>query len=173
MSVLRSADTLAHLASLIGPLGSEMLESRSATERNLGHPNPDVRAVAIHLLTHKWADDTEVNTICEKALNEDKHPTVRGAALSGLGIHNSGTEDRRIGRILSALIKNESEDTFVREAAYRALFLLSGKEVECESGEDILAALRDIRIPAGVDWELVNSFLLGPDCSGESVPGPP
>jgi HEAT repeat protein len=159
MKLQKSADMLAHLASLIGPLGSEMLESRSATERNLGHPNPDVRAAAIHLFTHKWADDTEVNGICEKALNQDKHPTVRGAALSGLGSHNSGTKDRRIGRILSAVIKNESEDTYVREAAYRALFLLSGKEAEFECGEDMLAALRDIRIPDGVDWQLVDSFL--------------
>jgi hypothetical protein len=74
MSILKSAETLAHVASLIGPLGSELLESRSAMERSLRHPEPDVRAVAIYLLTHKWGDDTEVNSICEKALNEDKHP---------------------------------------------------------------------------------------------------
>ena len=159
MKLEKSADMLAHLASLIGPLGSEMLESRSTTERNLGHPNPDVRAAAIHFVTHKWGNDTEVNSICEKALNEDRHPTVRGAALSGLGIHNAGTKDRRLGGILSAIIKNESEETYVREAAYSALFLLSGKEEEFECGEDLHAAMCGIRIPDGVDWQLVDSFL--------------
>jgi len=159
MSILKSAETLAHLASLAGPLGSEMLESRRATERNLGHPDPDVRAVAIHLLTLKWANDTEINSICEKALNEDNHPTVRGAALGGLGIHNLGTKDRRLGRILSAIVKNETEDTYVREAAHAALFNLTGKALKPEDADDLDTTMRGIPIPDGVDWQLVNSYM--------------
>jgi hypothetical protein len=80
-------------------------------------------------------------------------------ALGGLGIHNSGTKDRRLGRMLSAIVKNESEDTYVREAAHAALFLLSGKSLEFEDAENLDAVMRGIPIPDGVDWQLVNSFL--------------
>jgi hypothetical protein len=153
-----SADILERVASVIGPLGSEMLDSRTTTERNLGHPDPNVRAVAIHLLTHKWADDADVNSTCEKALNEDKDPTVQAAALCCLGIYNAGSKDRRLGKILSAIVKNECEDTYVRESAYRALFHLSNKQEDFQEPEEVLAAIREIRIPDDVDWKLVDSF---------------
>jgi HEAT repeat protein len=96
--------------------------------------------------------------ICENALTEEEDANVRQCAADGLGVCNSGANDPRIGRILSAIVKDESEDNRVRRAAYLSLYILTDKDLEFEHGTD-LVALTESRIPEDVDWSFVDSFL--------------
>jgi len=106
--------------------------------------------LALLALSIEWKLDTDsphLTRIRQLALT-DPDSDVRAAALQALGAILRGTLDSEAGKILASVVRDESEKTACREAAYYGLRYLSG----CDDKEFI-------DFPASVDWGFVDRWL--------------
>jgi hypothetical protein len=137
---------------------NRMIEDQSEAQKLLTHPDWKVRRTAICILN--GFETCQLNTSLGNQLESigftDSHPQVRSAALMGLGICYRVTMDTGIGRVLAAVVLDDSEDSAVRRGAYFGLFYLSrrpfGWEKDIEGGPGVL------NIPDDIDWSFVSKF---------------
>jgi hypothetical protein len=117
------------------------------TDKNLCH-------LAVVALSSQWKLDTRSEHIARirHIATTESDEALRTAALQFLGVIFQGTDDKEIGMILAAAVKNESEHMECRGAAYYGLRYLRGC---CD--DDFIA------FPDSVDWDFVDSFLNLPE----------
>src|SRR5262249_22717442 len=115
-----------------------------------------VRMVALEVLLDVWKlnTDPDLFNVCERLAMEDIDVEVRAMALIGLGTCYNQTHDARIGLFLSQIVKNDSLDVQLSEAAYHSLFALCG---ELNSWVEI--NLKGFHIPDDIDWTFVEKFV--------------
>jgi tetratricopeptide (TPR) repeat protein len=121
-----------------------------------------VRSCAIEILVMQWhitTDNASVTRILDLAVS-DSDVDVRMSAITKLASLFKKTDNVDLGNTLAKIILNDSEDSTIREAAYRGLLQVKGisglsrRWIEKTEHND-----PRVNFPEDVDWELVNSFL--------------
>jgi len=146
-----------HWRALAGPLLDDMLKSRSGAERHLEHRDPKVRIAALSVLSDFWKPDESLRKISEHMALNDPDSEVRGVALCDLGSCYRGTRDKRIGRLLAAIVRDEQKPVSTRTVAYSALFDLCGQPLSWPGLYNEIIA--QFRFPEDVNWGFVDEFL--------------
>jgi hypothetical protein len=140
-----------------GSLLPQMFQSRKSAERLLGHPEPSVRIVALEVLDEQWKPDAHLAKACEQMAFGDADLQVRAVALLVLASCFEYTDDRRIGRMLGTIVRDERQPTELRLAAYHALFTLRGKVFIWDRLYGIPEA--SWSFADAIDWPFVDSFI--------------
>ena len=138
---------------MVGERLPEMLKSRACCYKYLSDPSWEVRAGALSILSIAFESDDELARICETAAFEDAHPQVRGIALLGLACCFEGTDDAKIGKLLAEVVADSRAPSGLRESAYAGLFWVRGVPLLQRPRHGL------VRVPDGVDWGFVRSFL--------------
>src|SRR5439155_18152753 len=127
-------------------------------ERQLRNPTPDIRNVALEVLSFHWKQKGNFVATCETIAFDDPIPRIRAIALLCLARCYEATDDVRIGRLLASVVREESPYPDIRRAAYHGLFILRDLQLTWPG----LAARppTELRIPEDIDWAFVNSFLV-------------
>lgn len=131
----------------------QMMKCKEETNRFVDHSDSRIRYAALDLLLYHWPRNEDVITLCERLAQSDPDCEVRSLACTGLGTFSSNSSDHRITKFLAGLVQNESEDHWVRVAAYRALCALGGMS-PARRRKYIASSF-----PRDVDWSYVRSFL--------------
>lgn len=147
-------DKLEEWRRLAGSELETMLSSRSATERYIHHPSPDLRLASMLVWQAVWKCDEQFAAECERLSFEDEDLRIRTNAIFCLACCYEKTDDARIGHLMASAIVNKEFDASFRETAYRGLYLLRGVPVL-----DWPNAPHD-RFPEDVDWDFVRGFLI-------------
>jgi hypothetical protein len=148
---------LEQLETMTGPGLRLLLENKQVTEEHLNDPEPKMRRAALTLMTYHWGSTEQFKGRCEEMVLRDPDATVRSTAISCLGTCFSGTDNRRIVKLLADVVCNESETYKMRRSAYLSLLIVSmppERMPRCE-------VLANLRIPEDVDWTFVHEKLTG------------
>lgn len=101
-------------------------ESRDALVALLKHEDPDIRAEVVRILIRRWKDE-EARPLALELLREDNDEEVREAAAYAItGTTSAATRDHDITALVTVL-RDESELSRVRSAAYDALLIAHHK----------------------------------------------
>jgi hypothetical protein len=136
-----------------GATFDDKFKSIDEVGRGLYAEEASTRNLALWALAWAWRDSARQKYFSrvEEIALADTDDVVRGAALGVLGSCYFGERDRRVGRILAAVILDDSEAEACRKAAYSGLVSLIG-------------GICDQRpFPEGVDWNLVQQFMTAED----------
>jgi hypothetical protein len=143
-------------AELAGRELDKMMLSPLATQEYLRHADAKFRQVAIGICIEHWGLNKAIAPALEKIAREDTDETVRSVALLYLGTHAyNSSNDKRIGKILVGVLKDQSSSLLIVKRAYLALFGLRG--IPPYSWPQVWS--KQFRFPEDVDWPFVNSHL--------------
>ncbi len=129
-------------------------EARPEVEHFLTSENPELRFVALKVLTRYWHLNEHWQT-ARYFLEHDPDEDVRFRAASALAGLRQNTQDRATLTILAQVVLNEQEADVVRIAAYAAMKAIM--HYDPREQFDILKGTFDVQ--RKVDWEWVRSFL--------------
>jgi HEAT repeat protein len=139
-------------------LGSaQVLDAIPVIERFLTHANPDFRRLALQSLVFDYHLQRHWET-ARQMLHRDPDVDVRMMAAAALGRLRRSTQDRVTLRILANLVRDEDEDTFVRQDAYDAMLSVLQPDSWPRFG-----MLRTIDLDTNVDWDMVDFYLAEPE----------
>ncbi|MCI0376428.1 MAG: HEAT repeat domain-containing protein [Gemmataceae bacterium] len=138
---------------LAGPNLDRMIHSREFTETCLQHGDSNERCAAICLMVDHWNAPREFDNRLIDMATQDISPEVRAVAARCLGTRNKKNDDRQVGTFLARITINSEEHLAVREAAYRALFLIAAIPIEK------WPPLLDFCFPEQIEWNVLNRFL--------------
>lgn len=140
--------------SLAGDHLGKMMQDPSATAHYLGNADAKLREAALYIVEYHWGLNTSLAPVLERMALEDENDDVRGIALLNLISLYRATNDTRIGKLIVALVKDESLSTEFRTTAYYALFVLRG--LSSEYWPHMWSP--EWRFPDDVDWSFVSTF---------------
>ena len=103
-------------------------EGRTAVERYLGDPDPDLRAMALSVVTFHWHLSEHWDT-CARMGQEDSDADVRGTAVAGLGSLRTATKDPATLRVLIRIFDSPREDPSVRMISYASILRVLGYHI--------------------------------------------
>ena len=128
------------LYSSIHALGeAQLTEAEGDIIRFLGHADPEVRYIAVSVLTFHW-DRPSCHERLEEIIGSDPSEDVRAVGARGLGYLMRGTKDKGVSALFLRKLRDSNEDGYVREAAYDGL-----REVWLAPADREHEVLRDIR----------------------------
>jgi hypothetical protein len=133
-----------------------MLESPGGAESYLRNPYPELRRVALQVLTHHWKAYESIAFPCEQLSLHDDDPEVRIQAICSLGLCYMNTNQARIANILAKLICNDKESDELRTASYLSLLIVVGRTDP--HADSCLKAMRLLRFPDDIDQALIGRY---------------
>jgi len=143
------------LYSMIHQLGEAGLtDARSTIEQFLGHEDPQLRYIALEVLTRHFRCDEHWHT-AKGFLLKDSDPDCRRMGASALNILKRNTQDWETLHILAQVVCNEEELTTAREAAYIAMLGI----IQFNPQQQFELSLRGLHLERDVDWTMVKSYL--------------
>jgi hypothetical protein len=144
-----------HVANALHSFGdARLLEARADVERYLTHPDPNIRHMALHVLTLHFDLQDHWQTAVDFLLHDPVH-TRRVDGAEALGWLKRDTQDRGTLEILAQVVRNKAEEEEVRSAAYAAM-----REILHEDREEQMRLLDlDWDLERDADWAFVDSFL--------------
>jgi hypothetical protein len=128
---------------------SSFFEAKRDIEKYLRHDDPQLRYIALNVLTLHWKCSTHRETCVQFVLNDDDSENRR-LGTSGLAALLEGTRDAEALRVLLQVFHNESEEWHVRDSAYSAILYILGRPVNEQP-----VASRKLDYSRDVRWELV------------------
>ena len=97
-------------------------------EAFLCHPDPQLRYIALNVLTIHWGC-AEHRKTCELFAQNDPDPDNRRMGVAGIGALLDGTRDALALAFLLGVFRNAREEDTVREAAYSSVLYVLGAPV--------------------------------------------
>lgn len=144
-----------HVAEALHTFGNAMLlESQADVERYLTHPDPNIRHMALHVLTNHFGLQAHWQTAVDFLMHDPVH-TRRVDGANALGSLKRNTRDQQTLKILAGVVRDTEEETEVREAAYRAMRRIWQDDPE----EQAHIIDLDWDLEKDADWGFVDSFL--------------
>lgn len=129
-------------------------EARPEVERFLQSEEPELRFVALKVLTRYWRLPQHWQT-ARDVLEHDPDEECRFRAASDLGSLKMNTKDKETLSVLAQVVRNEREKPVVREAAYTAMKAI----LHYDPREQLHLAAHNLDLEKDVDWKLVDSYL--------------
>jgi hypothetical protein len=132
---------------------NHFLRARPEVEALLRSDDPELRCVALKVLTQYWRLSEHWETARLVMLN-DPDVECRFRAASNLGALEMNTQDELTLKILAQVVCNEQEERIVRESAYAAMRSV----LLYEPREQLHMATRSFDFDREVDWKLVRQY---------------
>ncbi len=129
------------------------LEARQDVERLLKHSDPQIRKIALHVLTKDWRLSEHWET-AHSFLLHDPDIDCRMQGASALGTLKMNTQDHRTLSVLAKVVTNQQEVPIVRETAYAAMRGI----LHFDPREQFRLASKGIATQE-MDWNMVQSYL--------------
>lgn len=126
-----------------------LLEAKPDVETFLTHPAPELRYIALNVLTFHWMCSEHRET-CKRFILHDEDSDNRRMGVAGLGALMEGTRDPETLRLLLKVFRNEAEEWDVRDAAYSSVLYVLGRPVSEQP-----SAARRLDYKKDVDWEVI------------------
>ena len=120
----------------------------------LTHPDPQLRSIALEVLTRHWRLKEHWNT-ARNFLERDPDKECRINGASALAILKRNTQDRPTLSVLARVVRNEQETRLVREAAYAAMRSV----IRYDPREQFHLAAKGINSAQEIDWKMVDAYL--------------
>jgi hypothetical protein len=134
---------------------SGYFEAKAEIARFLDSHEPWLQEDAINCLFYTWGDGREYEDKVTRMAFDD--PTtdedVRRSAIGAISALHENTKDDRILNRLIAVLRNESNDEFLRSAAYGAILYVLGVPARLHP-----SAAKDMDFERDVDWELIRGL---------------
>jgi hypothetical protein len=127
--------------------------ARPEVEALLNNDDPELRFVALKVLTRYWHLAEHWETARQVLLN-DPEVECRFRAASDLGGLERNTQDRRTLVVLADVVCNEAENPIVRESAYAAML----EVIAYNPKEQFRLATNRGDFTKEVDWDLVRQY---------------
>jgi hypothetical protein len=135
----------------IGKAG--LTDAQSVVEQYLTNDDPELRYVALEVLTQHWQRPEHWNT-ARAFLEHDDDTHCRILGASALGSLKRNTSDPATLAVLASIVRDQQTNRNVREAAYAALCSV----LHYEPQEQLRFAARGVDLERDVDWELIKSY---------------
>jgi hypothetical protein len=129
-------------------------EARPDIERLLKSDIPELRFVSLKVLTRYW-DLMEFWSVAKDVLENDPDEECRFRAASDLAYLKRDTGDKITLSVLARVVRNEQENSIVRQSAYAAMTEI----IHYDPREQFRLAVKDRNLIEDVDWSLVDSYL--------------
>ncbi|SRR5579884_2092042 len=130
-------------------------EVRPEVEPFLTHENPELRCVALKVLTQYWRLSEHWET-ARSVMLHDPDVECRFRAASDLGALQMNTQDELTLKTLAQVVYNEQEELTVRESAYAAMRAV----LRYDPREQLHMATRSFDFDREVDWKWVRHYCL-------------
>lgn len=115
------------LYTVIHKFGNEgFIEAKPVVEKFLTNLDPDLRYIALNVLTFHWACSDHRCT-CENFAINDCDGDNRRMGVAGLGSLLKGTRDPQALALLLRIFRNDKEECQVRDSAYHAILYILGR----------------------------------------------
>jgi hypothetical protein len=112
-----------HVVHRLGEAG--FIEAKPEIEALLMHEDPQIRFIALNVLTLHWMCSEHRNT-CEAFILYDADIDNRRLGISGLGALLEGTKDAKALELLLNIFHND-EEWILRDRAYSSILYILGK----------------------------------------------
>ena len=112
-----------------------------------------LRYIALHVLTQHY-QLPDYARVAINMMKSDPDEECRLMAISGLLSLRRGTADPYALKALASLVRDENEDKFVRERAYRAMRGIISYDMD----EQLRLSVEPFDLAQDVDWHLVDSY---------------
>ncbi len=164
-----SSEDLYHVIHEFGEGG--FIEAEPDVAQFLVHDNPQLRYIAINVLTLHWGM-VKYRRELERIIVDDGDEDVRRIAVVGLGYVLRESHDSQATRLLIAKLRDISEDIDVRQTAFDALMdiWLPTTRREKYEHDSLLRTLREAKalvenpkLPEElhIDWDIVEAIERG------------
>ena len=147
-----SAREVYHAIQAFGELNFQ--EAQSEVERFLKSEDPELRFIALKVLTRYWHLEKHWKT-AQDVLEHDPDEDCRFRAAHALAGLRRNTQDRSTLKVLARVVRNEQEKRVVREAAYAAMREI----IHYNPREQLHIASRGFDLAKEIDWKMVDSYL--------------
>ena len=139
-----------NLYTVLHTLGHEgFLEAKADVEKFLTHPDPELRYIALNVLTFHWMCE-EHRITCERFARQEADSDNRRMGVAGLGALMEGTKNSRTLRLLLRVFRNKKEEWDVRDAAYRSILYVLGRPASEQP-----SAARELDYTKDVNWKRI------------------
>jgi len=151
LASLRAGETPeVEIYTVIHGFGNERFtEAKPYIEQQLGHPDPQIRYIALNVLAIHWMC-TEHRQTCEHFALTDLDSDNRRLGISGLGALLEGTRDPKVLQLLLHVFNDEQEEPHVRDRAYSSILYVLGKPAKAQP-----SATRRLNYAEDVNWEWI------------------
>ena len=112
-----------------------------------------LRYITLHVLTQHYQLPDYARVAIEM-MKSDPDEECRLMAISGLLSLRRGTADPYALKALASLVRDENEDKFVRERAYRAMRGVFSYDMD----EQLQLSVEPLDLAQDVDWNFVDSY---------------
>lgn len=129
------------------------MDARPEVERLLADEDPEIRSIALEVLTRHWRVESHWKTAKEFAFS-DPDADCRLMGISALETLKRNTQDRTTLRVLAQIVLNEQEKQVIREAAYGAMIGVR----DFDPARQLTIAARGLNLMQDVDWAMVRSY---------------
>jgi len=136
-------------------------EARPEVERFLTNESPELRLIALLVLTQHWHLAEHWQT-ARHFLEQDPDRECRMTGAAALKALKRNTQDRRTLAVLARVVRNERENHLVRQAAYAAMRGI----LQYDPREQLRLAAHNIDLEREVDWKMVDAYLDSNNASG-------
>ncbi len=133
---------------------AHFLEARPDVERFLTDDDPELRYIALEVLTTHWRLPEHWET-ARHFLEQDPFDGNRILGASALESLKQDTRDRPTLAVLARVVRNEQERRMVREAAYIAMQGI----IHYDPRAQFNLSATGVNLAHDVDWALVDSYL--------------
>jgi len=128
-------------------------EARPLVEHFLTNEDAQLRSIALEVLTNHWRLSAYWQT-AKDFLEHDPDEDCRMRGASALQALKMNTQHRPTLAVLARVVRNEREETIVREAAYAAMKGV----LHYDPREQFKLASRGTNLSQEVDWKMVDSY---------------
>lgn len=129
-------------------------EARPDIEKFLTNSEPELRMVALKVLTRYWHLPEHWSTAL-RFLESDPDVECRMRGATALGDLKVNTSDPETLKELAKFVKNEHEEELVRETAYAAIRSI----IHNDPREQLHLAAHRIDLTKEVDWNMINTYV--------------
>jgi hypothetical protein len=130
------------------------VQARPTVETFLTHENPDLRYIALEVLTRHWHLEQHWET-ARRFLEQDDDTQCRMMGASALAVLRRNSQDTRTLQVLARVVRDNSEKVGVREATYAAMREI----IQYDPREQLRLSGRDLDLERDIDWNMVDSYL--------------
>lgn len=124
-------------------------ESKRTVEAFLRHDDPQLRNIALNVLTIHW-HCLEHRGTCERFAKNDPDPDNRRMGISGIGALLEGTRDRAVLKLLLEFFHNDAEENHIRHAAYCSILYVLGAPIKEQP-----LRVRNFDLEKDINWERI------------------
>jgi hypothetical protein len=128
-------------------------QARQEVERYLWHEDPELRMVALKVLTRYWQLPQHWQT-ARAFLEQDPDRECRMKGANALAYLKTDTQDEPTLRVLAEVVRNREEHDLVRQSAYAAMHAI----LHYSPKEHFRLIGKDMDLEKEVDWELVSRY---------------